>query len=117
MLGRAVKQGDSDEEGEGDGGDGLVLRAADAAESHGFRALFSTEEDGALGAAAPFAGQVHVVGTILADVHATNMWNAAAHRTVTICTMIFLPCLPSRLDSTRLDSNPPALRRPASVRR
>lgn len=43
-------------------GEGLVLRAADGAESCGFRALLSTEEggeEGALGAAAPFAGQVH----------------------------------------------------------
>lgn len=36
----------------------LAFRAADAAESRGFRALFSTEEDCALAAGAPFAGQV-----------------------------------------------------------
>jgi len=66
VLGKAARQGHddagSDEEGGGEGGDDLVLRAADAAESHGFRALFSVEEDGRLGAAAPFAGQVHVGG-------------------------------------------------------
>ncbi|CAM9314817.1 unnamed protein product, partial [Hapterophycus canaliculatus] len=41
-------------------GEGLVLRAADAAESHGYRALFSADEDGALSAADPFAGQINL---------------------------------------------------------
>lgn len=61
VLGRAIKEGDSDgsDQDEGDEGEeGLVLRAADVAESTGFRALFSAEEVGALSAAAPFAGQV-----------------------------------------------------------
>lgn len=68
VLGRVTKADDKDtdtdnsdhERGDGEGG-GLVLKAADPAESHGFRALFSTEEDGALGAAPPFAGQVCVL--------------------------------------------------------
>lgn len=61
ILGRVRRAGDSDDSNqeEGDAGDeGLVVRAADVAESAGFRALFSAEEDGALSAAAPFAGQV-----------------------------------------------------------
>lgn len=52
----SIKAGDSG----GSSQDSLVVRAADVAESAGFRALFSAEEDGALGAAAPFAGQVCV---------------------------------------------------------
>eukprot|EP00903_Cladosiphon_okamuranus_P014005 g13024.t1 len=65
VLGRVTKAGDSDgsdqksgeeEEEEED----LVVRAADVAESAGFRALFSTEEDGPLSAAGPFAGQLNV---------------------------------------------------------
>lgn len=65
VLGRATKasdSGDSDQD-EGDEGDeSLVVRAADVAESAGFRALFTAKEDGALSAAAPFAGQVGVLG-------------------------------------------------------
>ncbi|CAN0019239.1 unnamed protein product [Pylaiella littoralis] len=69
VLGRVTKADDtdsdtdssSDRDGRNKEEDGLVLRAADVAESHGFRALFSTEEEGALGAAPPFAGQVNVV--------------------------------------------------------
>lgn len=59
VLGRidAGDEGDDVDQGEGKG-DGLVFRAANAAESHGFRALFSAEDDEALAAAAPFAGQV-----------------------------------------------------------
>lgn len=53
---------DKEKAGGGEGGDVLVLRAADAAESHGFRALFSAEEDGKLGAGAPFTGQVRAGG-------------------------------------------------------
>lgn len=38
--------------------DGLILRAADSAESCGFRALFTTDDEAVLASAAPFAGQV-----------------------------------------------------------
>eukprot|EP00752_Nemacystus_decipiens_P011906 g10557.t1 len=63
VLGRVSKAGDSDDSDreEGHGRDeGLVVRAADAAESAGFRALFSAEEEGPLTAAGPFAGQLNV---------------------------------------------------------
>lgn len=63
VLGRVTKAGDSDdsEQEEGDEGDeNLVVKAADVAESAGFRALLSAKEDGAMSAAAPFAGQVCV---------------------------------------------------------
>lgn len=59
MLGRAAPGDESD----GDQGvaekEAFVLRAADAAESRGFRALFSTEEDDKLAPASLFAGQVN----------------------------------------------------------
>lgn len=61
VLGRATKAGDSDDsdqEGGGEGEEDLVVRAADVAESAGFRALFSADEEGLLSAAGPFAGQV-----------------------------------------------------------
>lgn len=63
VLGRVSKAGDSDDsdEEEADEDDeGLVVRAADVAESAGFRALLTAEEEGVLSAAAPFAGQVCV---------------------------------------------------------
>lgn len=73
VLGRAAgrKGGDTsdddDQERSGVFGEGLVLRAADAAESHGFRALFSAEEDGELSAAGPFAGQVQYEAMAILD--------------------------------------------------
>ncbi|CAN0295814.1 unnamed protein product, partial [Ectocarpus sp. 4 AP-2014] len=65
VLGRANKRNDiedrhSDEEDGDRDGEDLALRAGDVAETHGFRALFSSQEDGALAAAPPFFGQVNV---------------------------------------------------------
>ncbi|CAN0431146.1 unnamed protein product [Ectocarpus sp. 12 AP-2014] len=65
VLGRANKRNDS-EDRDSDEEDGnrdcedLALRAGDVAETHGFRALFSAQEDGALAAAPPFVGQLNV---------------------------------------------------------
>ncbi|CAM9215862.1 unnamed protein product [Ectocarpus fasciculatus] len=64
VLGRANKRNDSEDSGEEEDGsrddEDLALRAGDVAETHGFRALFSAKEDGALAAAPPFVGQVNV---------------------------------------------------------
>lgn len=58
MLGRVTLGDESDEDGVAER-EAFVLRAADAAESRGFRALFSTEEDDKLAPASLFAGQVN----------------------------------------------------------
>lgn len=59
MLGRAAP-GDEGDDNQGVAErEAFVLRAADAAESRGFRALFSTEEDDKLAPASLFAGQVN----------------------------------------------------------
>lgn len=71
MLGRANKRNvseDSDEEDGNRDGEELALRAGDVAETHGFRALFSAKEDGALAAAPPFVGQVGRCGGVC-DLH------------------------------------------------
>lgn len=111
-MGRATSRKDGDSSnGDGDGQErrrvldqGLVFRAADSAESHGFRALFSTEEDGALGAAAPFAGQVLGRSDMItrtsthripcaAAVSALNLWCCKAGTGLSV-----------QLDGLRLDS-------------
>lgn len=59
MLGRVNPVvGDGDVQASESERENLILRAADAAESSGFRALFSTDDDKALEVAPPFAGQV-----------------------------------------------------------
>lgn len=59
MLGRVSPGDESDDDDGVAEREAFVLRAADAAESRGFRALFSTEEDDKLAPASSFAGQVN----------------------------------------------------------